>query len=113
VSALYLHETVPGGPGSSRPRRAGRRARTRRNLSDLILAVSVAVFLCSAVALRVLDNVPLALVGLPLGLGLLLVARAVDPPFAARRLPAESDDAREGETEPLPWAGERERQAAA
>lgn len=57
------------------------RARVRRGLSDLVLAVAVAVLLCCAVALRVLDSVPIAVAGLPLGLVLVHVSRVLDPPL--------------------------------
>jgi len=119
MSTLQLHEVVAGGPTGDRPRqrgteRLGRRARVRRSLSDVVIAVAVAVFLCSAVALRVLDSVPLAVAGLPLGLGLLWISRAVDPPFAAWR-PARRADSDEGETAPLPAAavGSKEHRSAA
>jgi hypothetical protein len=69
------------------------------------------VFLCSAVALRVLDSLPLALMGVPLGLGLLWVSRVVERPFAARR--SVRPDRDEGETEPLPVGLEREHRSAA
>jgi len=82
-----------------------RRARVRRNLSHLVIAVAVAVFLCSAVALRVLNDVPLALVGLPLGLVLLYVSRVVDPPVAARSLSRFSRVDDEEEARPLPDVG--------
>jgi hypothetical protein len=88
--------------GGSQKGRSLRRARVRRNLSDLVIGVAVAVFLCSAVALRVLNDVPLALVGLPLGLVLLYVSRAVDPPVAARSLSRVSRVDGEEEIQPLP-----------
>jgi hypothetical protein len=92
MDATYSRETGCRLP--ARERRASRlqtlrrhgakglaRARVRRGLSDFVLAVAVAVLLCCAVALRVLDSVPLALAGLPLGLVLVRVSRVLDPPL--------------------------------